>query len=74
MARIVNSSHLNSSQTSFTRGFYSVFKSSTSDLHQYSHQVALARRLILSASYISISCIARVEGCIMIHDKSTAMC
>jgi hypothetical protein len=31
-ARIVNSSHLNSSEMSFTPGFHSIFKSSTSDL------------------------------------------
>jgi hypothetical protein len=34
-----------------------------SSRHQYGHQVALARRPILSASYFSISYIARVEGC-----------
>jgi hypothetical protein len=34
-----------------------------SSRHQYGHQVALARRPVLSASYIFVSCIARVEGC-----------
>jgi hypothetical protein len=34
-----------------------------SSRHQYGRQVALARRPILSASYISVSDIARVEGC-----------
>jgi hypothetical protein len=34
-----------------------------SSRHQYGRQIALARSTILSASYISISCIVRVEGC-----------
>jgi hypothetical protein len=34
-----------------------------SSRHQYGRQVALARRPILSASCISISCITKVEGC-----------
>jgi hypothetical protein len=34
-----------------------------SSRHQYGFQVALSWRPILSASYISISGIARVEGC-----------
>jgi hypothetical protein len=34
-----------------------------SSRHQYGHQVALAQRPMLSASYNSITCIARVEGC-----------
>jgi hypothetical protein len=65
MPCIVNSSCLYSSQTSSTPGFHNIFKLSTSGScrHQYGRQVALAQRPILSASYISISCIARVEGC-----------
>jgi hypothetical protein len=43
-----------------------------SSRHQYGCQVALARRPILSASYIYVSCIARVEGCTMIERQ--AMC
>jgi hypothetical protein len=41
-----------------------------SSRHQYGHQVALARRPILSASYISVSCIARVEGCTMTAQRA----
>jgi hypothetical protein len=63
----VKSSRLYSSQNSSTPA--STISSShqlvASSRHQYDRQVALARRPILLASYISVSCIARVEGCTM---------